>query len=76
MMRAQFEAEMLNMNGELQKLRRQSAAWEMTQTTGDGKVRERNSIQDLRFTWGCSFRFIFLLTYIATCTVLFFFRWC
>ena len=41
---------MLNINGELQKLRRQSAAWEMTQTTGDAKVRERNRILNIIVT--------------------------
>ena len=35
MMRAQFEADMLNVNRDLEKLKREKVIWEMTKQTGD-----------------------------------------
>ena len=34
-MKAQFEADMLNVNRDLEKLRREKVMWEMTKQTGD-----------------------------------------
>ena len=35
MMKAQFEADMLNMSRDLEKLRREKVMWEMTKQAGD-----------------------------------------
>ena len=44
MMKAQFEAEMLNMARDLEILRREKVMWEMTRQAGDQQVGERSRL--------------------------------